>query len=355
MMNTQSSPEEETDMITDTIERLGCYLGLHRNLDLAIKAFESMDIKSLPDGRHEIRSDDVYMNLMQSSLGAGGVWEAHKEYIDLQIILEHEETIAWAPVESIGHFLSYDSIKDISLSRDPQPGSPVKLNAGMFAVFFPEDAHQPGIGAGTCRKAVFKIRKTILPEQEPAEKSLLSHKGTADLASERLKLRQYRIDDAETMYANWCSDDEVTRHLLWNTHSDAEHTKTLLADWIAAYSSGQSYHWAIEKDGEVIGDIAVMRWSGTHLDCEIGYCLSRKFWNQGIMTEALRTVMKFLFEEVGFHRIILRHYTENPASGKVMQKAGLKVEGVFRKAMKHKDGNFVDLVQYAALRDEWQM
>lgn len=340
-------------MITDKIERLASYIGLFPNLDIAINVLGSMNLNSLQDGRHEIKGDDIYLNLMRTELGKGGVWEAHKEYIDLQIILEQEETIAWAPYESIRDYLPYDSMKDIVLSRDPQPGSRLQLKAGMFAIFFPEDMHQPGIGKGNCRKAVIKIRIAGLKAEESVNGSPLSHKGTVDLISDRLKLRQYTLDDAEAMYNNWCNDDEVTKHLLWNTHPDVDYTKNLLAGWIAAYSGGRSYHWVIETSGEVIGDISVMRWSDKQMDCEIGYCLSRKYWNQGIMTEALRTVMRFLFEEVHFNRIILRHYKENPASGKVMQKAGLQLEGVFRKAMKHKDGSYVDLIQYAALKEEW--
>jgi len=71
------------------------------------------------------------------------------------------------------------------------------------------------------------------------------------------------------------------------------------------------------------------------------------------MTEALKKVMSFLFVQVGFRRIILRHDVINPASGRVMQKAGLKAEGCHRQEIRRKDGSYADIIQYAALKDEW--
>ncbi len=63
----------------------------------------------------------------------------------------------------------------------------------------------------------------------------------------------------------------------------------------------------------------------------IGYCIGKNWWNSGITTEALKAVIKYLVDEVGVSRIEGRHSIENPSSGKVMEKAGLKFEGVLRK------------------------
>ncbi len=339
-------------MICDRIQRLGHYRGINRNLDALIDQLPDFQLDAMPDGRHELEGDTLFLNLMKTSLGSGVAWEAHREYYDLQLVLENEETIAWVPAEDIQGFGEYDPARDIMTSGDPQPGTPVRLKPGMFALLSPQDAHRPCIGQGTGRKAVFKIRVPA-PAQPSQTESPLRHLGTQALNTPRLLLRPYRVGDAEEMFNNWAGDPEVTRTLMWQTHPDVSHTRRLLFDWVRAYGSGQSYHWAIQKDGELVGDIAVMRWSGRDLDCEIGYCLSRRFWSQGIMTEALRRVMVFLFTQVGFRRIILRHDAKNPASGRVMQKAGLKPEGVHREALIRKDGSFADVPQYAALRDEW--
>ncbi len=172
------------------------------------------------------------------------------------------------------------------------------------------------------------------------------------MAVNGIKIGIYREGDEEAMYRNWCSDPEVTKTLMWETHPSVEFTRRLLHAWLSAYQSGRAYHWGIEETGELVGDIAVMRQSDTHLDCEIGYCLARKAWNHGVMTEALRAVTRFLFDEVGFHRVTLRHDTQNPASGRVMQKAGFRMEGVLRESLRRKDGTFADVPLYAALRHE---
>lgn len=334
-------------MISDTLERLGQYYGIHPHLDTAIRAIKGMDFTKMADGRHDIQGDEVFLNIMPTNLGSGSTWEAHHNYIDLQLVLENTETIAWAPVEQIKDFSGYDAQKDIMLSHDVQKGSPLVLMPGMFALFFPEDAHQPGIGTGQGRKAVFKIKAEVVLENPQNDEP-----GTVELKTERLLLRRFQQDDAQAMFDNWCSDPEVARYVTWDAHQDIEVTKAILADWIDSYKRHNTYHWGITKNGVLIGDIAVVVRSPRANSCEIGYCLSRAYWNLGIMTEALVRVMRFLFDEVGFQRIIIKHEAGNPASGRVMQKAGLQKEGLMRRAFCSK-GQLMDLVQYAALKEEW--
>ena len=66
---------------------------------------------------------------------------------------------------------------------------------------------------------------------------------------------------------------------------------------------------------------------------EVGYCIGSRWWNQGYVSEALGMVMDFLFDQVGFHRIEARHDEENHASGRVMEKNGMKREGLLRGEM----------------------
>ena len=87
---------------------------------------------------------------------------------------------------------------------------------------------------------------------------------------------------------------------------------------------------------------------------EIGYCLSKKHWGQGIMTEALKAVIDYLFSEVGLNRIVARHNVHNLASGRVMQKSGMTFEGVQRQSGKDNKGNYCDLAHYSILRGEWR-
>ncbi|HEY8392736.1 MAG TPA: GNAT family protein [Capillibacterium sp.] len=86
--------------------------------------------------------------------------------------------------------------------------------------------------------------------------------------------------------------------------------------------------------------------------CEIGYCLSKRYWNQGIMTEALKAVIAYLIKEVGFKRVQAVHQVENPASGRVMIKAGMKHEGRLRGYVLNNRNELVDCEMYAILEDE---
>lgn len=338
-------------MITDHIDRLHLYYGMHPGLDQVIEAMKTLDLNRLPNGRHDIQGDDVFVNLMDTELKPASTWEVHRRYIDLQLILAGEETIAWAPKDEIAGFPPYDSERDIQISTDPQRGNPVTLKPGMFGIYFPEDAHMPGLGTGRGRKAVFKIK--VMPAAPQAAPTLLNHQGTRELRTQRLVLRRYRLEDAQAAFDTWCSDPRVADWVTWHPHQDVAFTEALIADWIRTYDNKQYYHWVIEKDGRVIGDIAAVGVSDRLMTCEIGYCLGRDFWNQGIITEAMVRLMQYLFSEVGFHRIIARHFVGNPASGRVMEKAGMKKEGVHRQYRDIKDGSFEDLVQYAALREEW--
>ena len=83
----------------------------------------------------------------------------------------------------------------------------------------------------------------------------------------------------------------------------------------------------------------------------MGYCMSRAFWGRGIMPEALKAVMAYLFDEVGLNRIAACHDANNPKSGRVMEKAGMKREGVLRQAGKNNMG-ICDEVWYAAIKSD---
>ncbi|MBQ9299530.1 MAG: GNAT family N-acetyltransferase [Clostridia bacterium] len=181
---------------------------------------------------------------------------------------------------------------------------------------------------------------------------MLNHSGSPDLYTRRLHLRRYRPEDYIMMYRNWASDPEVAKYVNWGPHNSPAVTKELVSMWVEGYESSTVYRWGIEMAGELIGDISIVKWREEAESCEIGYCLCRRFWNQGLMTEALNRVITYLFETVGFHRISLCHDVENPASGRVMQKCGLRKEGVFRGAQRRKDGSWMDVAYYAILAED---
>ena len=179
----------------------------------------------------------------------------------------------------------------------------------------------------------------------------MEHKGTNRLVTDRLILRRYAENDAEPMYRNWASDPEVSRFLTWPTHASVEVTKSLVTDWIARYENPDYYNWVIElkESGEVVGNISVVQIKERAEAAEIGYCMGQAWWGRQIMPEALTEVMRYLFDEVGMNRVAACHDVNNPKSGRVMQKAGMKYEGTLRGAGWNNQG-IMDQVWYGLLK-----
>ena len=183
----------------------------------------------------------------------------------------------------------------------------------------------------------------------------MEHLGTVVLETPRLLLRPFREADGESMYRNWASDPLVCRYLTWQPHADAEVSRRLAALWEKEAAENSSvYQWAIvpKETGEPIGSISVVSHDDAHRAAELGYCIGRAWWGQGLMTEAVRAVVGYLFAEVGARRVCAQHDVENPASGAVMRKAGMTREGVLRQSGRNNRG-IVDMAVCSVLRDEW--
>ena len=183
---------------------------------------------------------------------------------------------------------------------------------------------------------------------------MLNHKGTVVIETERLILRPFTMEDAEPMFRNWASDDEVTKYMTWPTHESVEITRMVLADWTGHYSEKDFYNWAIvlkDNGPEPIGSIGSAGVNEKILCITVGYCMSRAHWGKGIMTEALKAVIDFFFDEVGFNRVAADHDIENPKSGRVMEKSGMTFEGTSRQGGRNNRG-IVDICHWAILKED---
>lgn len=178
----------------------------------------------------------------------------------------------------------------------------------------------------------------------------MNKSGTQMIETSRLRLRRFRVEDAGDMYTNWASDPEVTKYLTWPVHPSVEVTKQLLEDWVPHYQEGTYFNWAIEykETGSVIGTIAVVKLREDVEAADIGYALSRSYWGQGIMPEALKAVIDYLLDVVGLGRVAACHDVKNPKSGRVMEKAGMLREGVWRSAERNNTG-ICDAVWYSVI------
>lgn len=196
----------------------------------------------------------------------------------------------------------------------------------------------------------------------------MRHAGTQTIETPRLVLRRLLPEDADMMFANWASDPAVTRYLRWEPHPDAAHTRELLTAWATLYPNPDYYQWAmVEKEsGQVFGAIGLVsaltmepqqreEWPGFDRSegiWEPGYCIGKAWWGRGYMTEALKAVVRYWFEQVGGRWLTCCHAVENPASGRVMTKAGFVYH---HDAVYHKyDGTPVPCRCYLLTRDRYK-
>jgi len=174
------------------------------------------------------------------------------------------------------------------------------------------------------------------------------------LETERLILRRFTPTDAEAMFRNWASDPEVTKFMTWQTHDSIETTRKVIESWVDGYKDLTKYEWAIvlRSLDEPIGSIAAMGANDDLRSVEIGYNIGIPWWGNGYTAEALICIVKFLFEEVGFNRIVAKHEPHNPNSGAVMRKAGMKLEA-FRKQAGFRKQAIYDHCEYAILAEDY--
>ncbi|WP_228112192.1 GNAT family N-acetyltransferase [Streptococcus mitis] len=133
-----------------------------------------------------------------------------------------------------------------------------------------------------------------------------------------------------------------------NPHTNLEVTRNSICNWVDSYTNPNYYKWAIclkENPEQVIGDISIVELHEEDLSCEIGYVLGKNYLGRGLMTEALKAVLDFCFTQADFQKVRARYASLNPASGRVMEKAGMSylktgANGVERK------GHVADLIYY---------
>lgn len=178
---------------------------------------------------------------------------------------------------------------------------------------------------------------------------MIQHKGTISIETIRLLLRRFEPEDAEDMYYNWASDPEVCRFLAWGPHEELKVTQRRVKDWADYYKRNNNYYnWAIcfKDNNRPIGSISAEILNDINLSCEVGYCLGRAYWGRGIMTEALLAVIHYLFFDVGYQRVTAKHDVLNVASGRVMQKTGMRFDKILPNASRRRDGTPCDVAVY---------
>lgn len=172
------------------------------------------------------------------------------------------------------------------------------------------------------------------------------------LSTPRLILRRFALADAPDVQ-RLAGERDIARYTLSIPHP---YVDGMAEQWIGSHeqrlSSGEAAAFAItlRSGGLLIGAIG-LEINQEHHRAELGYWIGKPYWGQGYCTEAARAVVRFAFEDLRLNRVHASHFSNNPASGRVMQKVGMWHEASLRQHI-HKWGKYEDLEIYALLKDD---
>jgi RimJ/RimL family protein N-acetyltransferase len=154
------------------------------------------------------------------------------------------------------------------------------------------------------------------------------------LKTQRLRLRKAKLADADAIFRQYAQDPEVTKFVSWLAHRNIEETRDYMKMCQLAWDIGRAFHWVIERqeDGQAIG---MMIGRANPEKWELGFVLARDHWGRGYMTEALRGIIAWTLQQKDIFRIWAVCDIDNKASARVMEKAGMKREGVLRRWSVH--------------------
>ena len=174
------------------------------------------------------------------------------------------------------------------------------------------------------------------------------------IETERFVLRPLTLKDAPAMYAYTSCPDNF-KYLKKSTHTTIEEDDAFLRKVVNSYKTYSDFIWGISRK-ENLSLIGTCRLFNFHLDdqnAEVSYMIHPAFQRQGVATEAVKALISYCFEELGFVRVQARCVAGNIGSERVMQKSGMQYEGLLRASAKI-HGRFEDFKLYAILNDKME-
>ncbi len=177
-----------------------------------------------------------------------------------------------------------------------------------------------------------------------------------EIRTQRLLLRPFRPSDAARVQL-LAGEKEVASTTINIPHP---YEDGMAEAWIAgqaeSLASGEGIVFAVDLPSRtaegLIGAIGLVVDLGS-LRAEMGYWIGMPYWGRGLATEAAHAVLRYGFEELGLERIHAHHFARNPASGRVLEKIGMKYEGCLRRHVR-KWGRYEDLAMFGILREEFE-
>ena len=173
------------------------------------------------------------------------------------------------------------------------------------------------------------------------------------LQTKRLILHRMTLDDAGDVF-KYSSDPEVFKFVGGKVHKTIKDSEEFLKEICEKYESREVIVWGMvhKEHGKLIGDCGFIKWDASQARAELDYLLSREYWDHGLMTEAVKEVIRFGFGNMQLNRLQGICEVANMASARVMEKAGMRFEGVLRSYIQH-DGKPLDMKMFSIIRKEW--
>ena len=162
-----------------------------------------------------------------------------------------------------------------------------------------------------------------------------SFSAPREFITDRLRLRKPSPEDAEPLFEAYTQDEEVVRFLAWAPHTSLADTRAFL-DWCELqWAEGEVFPYVIELRNGTAGPVGTIDLRRARHAVEFGYVLARRFWGQGLVAEALKALVDWSLAQTDIWRASAFCDAENPASGRVMEKAGMQYEGLLRRYFVH--------------------
>jgi RimJ/RimL family protein N-acetyltransferase len=150
----------------------------------------------------------------------------------------------------------------------------------------------------------------------------------------RLCLRLPELGDAEAIFQQYASDPDVTRYVMWRPHESIDVTREFLKRCVRCWEEGTAFPWVIQNkdDGGLIGMVEL------HIEthrANIGYVIAPWYWGNGYATEAAKAVVDWALRQEPIYRVWSVCDLENSASARVLEKVGMRQEGILRRYIVH--------------------
>lgn len=174
------------------------------------------------------------------------------------------------------------------------------------------------------------------------------------LETERLILRQLRLEDAADLY-HYFSTDAVTAFYDLDSFTELIQAEDLIKNWSDRFNNDLGIRWGItlKSEDRIIGTCGYFNWAKKHFKAEIGYELAPEYWNQGYMSEAVESVIRFGFKEFELNRIQALIHPNNVNSRKLLEKTRFTEEGLLNEYY-FKKNRFVDAVIFSRLKKNYR-